>query len=331
MKICHFIASSQFGGAEKVVMNLCNEMSKEHDVHLIVFGNGENFQSLSSKVTLHTVKEFKRYNPMAIFQLLRLFKKIAPDIIHTHGAKASRIVRTIGRWIPAPLIATKHNARKGKVFNRLKHVIAVSKQVALSIRGKGRYYTIYNGIEPVEIESGSMESPKVFSMCAIGRLDPIKGFDRLIDAVAQLDFDYILDIVGEGKAYTDLDKQIRRLGLEDRVKLCGYSDAIPQIMSEVDVVVMSSVSEGFSLVMVEALFYANIFVSTPVSGAIEVLDDQFLMSADAIAEKLNDIYRHKERYENDFRQLKERTNNRFLLQNVVKEHIDIYKKVCKGW
>jgi len=199
----------------------------------------------------------------------------------------------------------------------------------LSIRGKGRYYTVYNGIEPVEI--GSVQSPKVFSMCAIGRLDPIKGFDRLIDSVAQLDFDYTLDIVGEGKAYADLDKQIRRLGLEDRVKLRGYSDAIPQIMSEVDVVVMSSVSEGFSLVMVEALFYANIFVSTPVSGAIEVLDDQFLMPVDAIAEKLNDIYRHKERYEKDFRQLKERTKERFLLQNVAKEHIDIYKVVYEGY
>jgi glycosyltransferase involved in cell wall biosynthesis len=336
MKICHFIASSQFGGAERVVINLCSEMSQEHDVHLIVFGAGKHLNGLDKGVTLHTVKEFKRYNLIAMYHLARKIKEINPDIVHTHGAKASRIMLTISKWLKVPFVATKHNARKGKVFNRLRDVIAVSKQVKESIRGVGECRIIYNGITPVRIRKRKTDESRIneqkealLHICAVGRLDPIKGFDRLIDAVSALDFPFRLDIIGEGKERKRLQEQIDRLGIEEQVKLCGHQEGIPELMADADVVVISSHSEGFSLVMVEALFYANILVSTPVSGATEVLEERFLMSPDHIREKIIDIHQNKDTYVEAFSQLKERMQEQFLLPEVTKKHIDYYTEVIR--
>ena len=72
-------------------------------------------------------------------------------------------------------------------------------------------------------------------------------------------------------------------------------------MKNSDMVVMSSHSEGFSIVMVEALFYANLFVSTKVSGSTEVLDERFLFDGFKIAGKLNDIYMNYTSYQENYK------------------------------
>lgn len=317
-----------FGGAERVVSNLCNEMSKEEEVHFITFDSPENLGHISKDVHIHYCKEFKRYNIFALWRLAKLINDISPDIVHTHGAKATRIVYNIRHFIHTPFVGTKHNARRGKIFNQLSHVIAVSKEAAESIRAD-HVEVIYNGIAPVEVTHSEKSSSGVLHLLAIGRLDKIKGFDRLINACSKLDFPFVLEIVGEGSERDILARLIRENRLEDRVSLVGFRDDIPQRMHDADVVVMSSISEGFSLVMVEALFYANIFVSTPVSGAVEILEEQFLMPPDKIAEKLEDIHLHQEYYKEDFKVLQGRIKEQFLLKNIVKQHIDYYKQILK--
>ena len=317
-----------FGGAERVVSNLCNEMSKSEEVHFITFDTPENLGHISKEVHIHYFKEFKRYNIFALWRLARLINDISPDIVHTHGAKATRIVYNIRHLIRTPFVATKHNARKGKIFNKLSHVIAVSKEAAESIRAD-HVRVIYNGIEPVEVTHSEERSSGRLHLLAIGRLDRIKGFDRLIEACSRLPFPFVLEIVGEGSERDRLERLIKAKDLEDRVSLAGFQNDIPQRMHDADVVVMSSISEGFSLVMVEALFYANIFLSTPVSGAVEILEERFLMSPDKITEKLEDIALHQAEYREDFLTLQGRIKEQFLLKNIVKQHIDYYKQVLK--
>ncbi|SFV69505.1 Poly(glycerol-phosphate) alpha-glucosyltransferase [hydrothermal vent metagenome] len=328
MKICHFIASSLFGGAEKVVVNLCNEMSKDHEVHLITFDSRENLGELSSHVVLHTIKEFKRYNIFALLKLLKLIRNIGPDIVHTHGAKSTRIIYNIGYKLECPFIGTKHNARKGKIFNKIKYVIAVSEDGANSIK-QNNIKVIYNGIKPIQITSKNKN--EIFTLLAVGRLDKIKGFDILIKECAKLDFPFRLEIVGEGEERKNLETLIHKLNLGDKVILLGFKEDIPQQMKNADIVVMSSHSEGFSLVMVEALFYANMFISTRVSGATEILDDEFLIKDFSIADKLNEIYQDEEKYKKDFFLFREKINNRFLLKHIAQEYITYYKNVLKDY
>jgi glycosyltransferase involved in cell wall biosynthesis len=326
MKVCHFIASSQFGGAERVVMQLCNALADKAEVHLIAFGDGEHLKGLSPRVHLHTFDEFKRYNLIALYKLLKLIRTINPDIIHTHGAKASRIIHTIAPRLKAMHVATKHNARKGRIFNRLEHVIAVSKRVQQSIKSN-HATVIYNGIDPKPVKCTVEKHPGICKMVAIGRLDAIKGFDILIRKCAELHFPFELTIVGEGRQRKTLERLIDELNLNESVKLVGFRRNIPQLMCEHDAVIISSHSEGFSLVMVEALFYAKVLLSTRVGGAQEILHERFIFTHEEFKTKLEDLYHNYDQYKVYFQQLSKTTRGKFLLSTMAQKHLAYYQEL----
>lgn len=90
---------------------------------------------------------------------------------------------------------------------------------------------------------------------SVGRYDPVKGFDMLIDAwsiVASKHPDWNLKIVGPGDK-DPYQEQVKRLGLEGSIYLKGASDQIYDEMAEASFYVLSSRSEGFGLVLVEAM------------------------------------------------------------------------------
>ena len=93
------------------------------------------------------------------------------------------------------------------------------------------------------------------TVISVGRYDPVKGFDMLIDAwaiVARKHPDWNLRIVGPGNK-TCYQEQVRRLGLERCISCRGTSDHIYGEMTEASFYVLSSRSEGFGLVLVEAM------------------------------------------------------------------------------
>lgn len=90
---------------------------------------------------------------------------------------------------------------------------------------------------------------------SVGRYDPVKGFDMLIDAwsiVAPQHPDWNLRVVGPGDK-TPYQEQVKHLCLEGSVSLMGASDQIYAEMAEASFYVLSSRSEGFGLVLVEAM------------------------------------------------------------------------------
>ena len=93
---------------------------------------------------------------------------------------------------------------------------------------------------------------------AVGRLDPIKGFDRLIRCFAGVSAqrgDWTLRIAGDGAEREKLERLIRELGLEEKVVLTGRLDAaaVEEEMKRASLFAMSSHSEGFPFVLLEAL------------------------------------------------------------------------------
>lgn len=91
---------------------------------------------------------------------------------------------------------------------------------------------------------------------AAGRLVPIKGFDRLIDAFAPLALthpDWQLHLYGKGRLRAELSAQIERLGLEQQVRLMGFSDQFEARLAEAAVCALSSQYEGLPMVLLEAM------------------------------------------------------------------------------
>ncbi|HEY9763043.1 MAG TPA: glycosyltransferase [Trichocoleus sp.] len=106
----------------------------------------------------------------------------------------------------------------------------------------------------------------------VGRLDPMKGHDVLLKALAQVDHTH-LTILGEGAFRPQLEQLARDLGIQDRVKLPGWVENPRPYLSTFDVIAQPSRSEGFPLTVVEAMLAARPIIATRVGSVAEAISD----------------------------------------------------------
>jgi glycosyltransferase involved in cell wall biosynthesis len=107
----------------------------------------------------------------------------------------------------------------------------------------------------------------------IGRLDPIKRIDDLIDAVNLLQRRVHLHMFGEGPERERVTDQIARLRLQDRVTLHGAIAHPQEALSQIQLLVLPSLAEGFGLVLIEAMASRVPVVATNVPGICDVVRD----------------------------------------------------------
>lgn len=111
---------------------------------------------------------------------------------------------------------------------------------------------------PISLNSKGCSSLKEKRIISVGRLEPQKGFDMLIDAwkiVSEKHKDWSLDIYGDGGLRESLEKQIQKLNLSDSCTIHRSTENIEDKYIESSIYVMSSLYEGFGLVLVEAMSF----------------------------------------------------------------------------
>lgn len=331
MKIIQFMASEGWGGAEKVLVELTNELAKYHETTVLILRETIYKNRFSHNVRIRELRSNPtRYNPFLAFELYSVLCEEKPDIVHTHAIKATELVAGINKLLPFKHIGTKHNTRKGKIFNSINFVTAVSPVVAHSIRKHPNSHlaVIPNGINPVSLSPVTKDKQK-FGMLAIGRLDKIKGFDILIKEVQKISFDFQLLIVGQGPEKEPLQNLIIRTGMEKKIILAGYEENIPLLMKKSDLVIVSSHAEGFSKVILEALFYAPVLISTPVGIAPDLLPENMLIQHNELADKINEVYQNKDYFMDLFQKIKIKKSAHFLMKNIVDSYLRFYENIVK--
>ena len=328
MNICYFTCSTKYGGLEKVTVDISNSISLNNNVIVLVPNGCQYKDKFSQNITLIEYKSLdRRLNPFLYLEVYFILKKYKIDLVHTHASKATQIFYYLNKFMKLIHLATKHNARKGKIFNKIKYVTAVSNDSAKTIKNDN-VKVIYNGIQVLEIKDNTQKN-EVFTITAIGRLDKIKGFDTLIKEFSKIKNSAILQIVGEGEEYNNLNSLIKELSLENKVSLLGFRKDIPTIINSSDLVVMSSLSEGFSIVMIESIFYAKVFISTKVSGCKDVLSSKLLIEDFNIASKIDEVIDNYQEFMCEFSELRNKYKDKFTLENISKEYLDYYSYILE--
>jgi len=328
VNICHFIASQGLGRGEFYI-DLVNEMAndKKLELYLLIPKNAKFLPRVSSRVkVIEYQSKDSRNNPFLYIELLKIFKLNCFDIVHTHFAKSTEIFYRLNKILNIPHVATKHNPRKGKIFNKIKYVTAVSKDVKDSIKNEN-IELIFNGINPMKIKK--IEKNEIFTIRAIGRLDKIKGFDKLIKEFSNFKSDAVLEIIGDGEEKEELNNLIKSLNLDGKVKLIGFREDIPELISSSSLVIISSLSEGFSIVALETMVYGKLLISTKVGICKEILPEILLIDNFKFADKFNDIYNNYANYCNEFKNLKLKYEEEFILKNIAEKYNKYYKKVIE--
>ena len=170
-------------------------------------------------------------------------------------------------------------------FEQLSHadkIIAISKKTRESIETvypmfKNKIQTIYNGYDFTSLFEKSQEVAPVTleqnSICVIGRLEDLKGTDRVLEVFNTLQqelSDVHLYYIGSGEQEKFLKEEVERLKLQNKVHFLGYQKNPYSILKQAKVLLSLSKQEGFSGAVVEAVTLGIPFVSSNVGGAEEL-------------------------------------------------------------
>ena len=160
--------------------------------------------------------------------------------------------------------------------------IAVSESVRESLLATGipesRIRLIPNGItDPGPVDRYRFDGwpEDAFVVCGVGRLEHVKGFDLLIDAVAMVADDLPrlrVAIAGDGRDREDLERKIVAHGLSERIRLLGFRDDMPRVMAASDALCMPSRTEGLPYALLEAGIAGLRIVATRVGGLERLLE-----------------------------------------------------------
>jgi glycosyltransferase involved in cell wall biosynthesis len=223
------------------------------------------------------------------------------DVVHAHvgrdylvsalackQAKLVRLVITRHHYLPM-----KRNALYRWMLKDVSAVIAVSDTVRKSVIERlqlpeERVHTIPNWIEPDRFQPIEREAARaMFQMRAsivvacIGQLTPAKGQEEFLRAAARIasmrsDVEFVVagDEYEDGRPFTrHLNKVAAELGLAARVRFMGYVRHIVELLAAVDVVVVPSWDEGFSLVALEAMAARRPVLASNVGGIAGIIRD----------------------------------------------------------
>lgn len=138
--------------------------------------------------------------------------------------------------------------------------------------GRGTVRSIPNGVPDAPPTGRAPRGDGPLRVAAVGRLDAVKGYDVLLRAVARVD-GARLTIFGEGAERGALQALAGTLGIGDRVAMPGWDEDVRARLADFDVLALPSRSEGFPLVVPEAMLAGLPVVATPVGGVEEAVRD----------------------------------------------------------
>lgn len=302
MRVLHVIETLEFGGAEKVLVELANAMAAQCEVAVCcIKRTGELEAALDRRIHVHCMKSGEGNHIRLPFRLARLVREGGFDVVHSHtwgtyiesafgallgGARV--LVHTVhGHYLyyaPGPASRVKRGLRHlvERVLARAhRRVVTVSDAIQQYVRAEvgipaGRLLTIHNGVSdaPKVARPGRAGKPAVF--ITVGRLAAVKNYPMLLRAFAALAVLHPacrLVVVGDGPERGALESLAQELGIAGSVEFLGFRQDVQQLLAEADVFVLSSKYEGISIALLEAMRAGLPAIGTRVGGMAEVLVD----------------------------------------------------------
>lgn len=249
--------------------------------------------------SLPALARFALRLPGAALSWWGAFRALRPDVIHVHcfGPNGS-YARVLARRTRTPLVISAHGetiADDAAVFTTSRFAIdslqrglagadavTACSRVALEDLARfglapGRGRVVFNGID---LEEPTGEVPPGVEgryIAAVGRLQPVKGFDLLVEAFARagLDGDVQLVIGGDGPEQAALRQRAEQLGVGGRVHLPGRLDRgqVTALLEQAEAVVVPSRFEAFGITVLEAWRAASPVIATNRGGPGEFVRD----------------------------------------------------------
>jgi glycosyltransferase involved in cell wall biosynthesis len=310
LKILHVLPKLDTGGAERVVVEICEAITRAGQIALIACEHGALAQAALRAGAEIIDLPLATKSPLAMRRnagrLARLIRERRIDLVHAHSRAPAWSALWATQRTGTPFVTTYHGAynenaplkrRYNAVMAGGARVIAVSHFIAQMVRerhgvGDDRLRIIPGGVDPVKFDPAAVLGDRVSRLAREwrldmgaptimlpGRLTAWKGQKLMITALAAMRHgDAILVLVGgdQGReAYAQsLIAHAQSLGVADRLRLVGHTEDMPAALMLADVVVNASTDpEAFGRTIVEAQAMGRVVIAGNHGGAGETIAD----------------------------------------------------------
>jgi glycosyltransferase involved in cell wall biosynthesis len=306
LRILHAVRAP-VGGIFRHILDVANgQADRGHHVGIIAdsMTGGERAEAalaaIAPRLKLGVHRLAIRREPVPIdavvwAHFMRLIRKLKPDVLHGHGAKAGAFIRLKGRSSQTIRVYTPHggslhyplNTLKGAIYSRLERALmnrtdlflfesAFARDTYQRTIGKpsGLVRCVFNGVTANEFDPIATADDAT-DIVFVGEFRHIKGADILIDAVALLHADgkpVTLTLAGDGEELEALKAQVARLGLTGAVRFIGHVKA-RYGFSKGRVLLVPSRGDSMPYVVIEAAAAGIPMMAANVGGIPEIFGE----------------------------------------------------------
>ncbi len=291
-KVIHVVRQLHYGGVEKQVATILKNRDLsafDHEVVCITDGSDTLRELQQSGASVYVIRAQSSIpSPITIFKLYRYFRKVRPLVVHTRGAEANfhgaiaallaKVNAVVCEEIGFPNHSKKARCVFRWIYGRANVVISVSRAVrdyivSIGEASQKKIAVLYNPVNDPSARA-NLDFSEGLKIGFVGRLEPVKNPVNLLKGVAKAIESGIpcsCKVVGDGSQMGELRKLIQVLGIEAHVKLLGYKEKPFLDLTDCNLYIQPSRSEGFGIAIVEAMYAGLPVIATGVGGVTEFL------------------------------------------------------------
>lgn len=368
IKIMYLVLDMDLGGLQRVVNLLIRKIDREQFMpYLCCLDRGGIYYESAAAATSSSYKLMKHPGPfdyVMFRKLLNILKENGIDIIHSHNgcsmyaalAKGSCCVKKVihtdhGRLVPDKRTAILEDRISSVMIDRFVGVSgALTRYLSEIVKVRTSILTtIVNGVDTDKFmpmsdrerrerkqELGLKKNEKIIG--TVCRLDPIKNLNMLIEIAVPLVKsipDCKVLIVGDGPEEAALKNKVTNLNLSSSVIFTGRIANVEKIMPVFDVYVNTSLSEGTSMTILEAMACGIPVVATAVGGNVELVNrtNGILVPAgrvDMFQSELKELLLRQDELEIMAKENRDKVERQFSIDRMVDDYESLYRKVMNG-
>ncbi|MAG57458.1 MAG: hypothetical protein CMJ83_14295 [Planctomycetes bacterium] len=355
IRIAHIVASFDVGGLQKGVVNLINRTDAGTFTHLVLsLGPG---MAMAERLTVGEAESLgvstgeRRSLARAIAERIRQF---GADVVHTRnwptfadGCRARRRAKIKahihgyhGRDASGAVGFGWKRRIVGKILTRFTdRIVVLTRAMGNEYRNefgtpRGGMRVIPNGVELPDVVRRRRAVGDPYRVLAVGRLDPVKDYASLLQAFASMHGrgpEDRLVIAGDGPERDGLRLAAQRAGIVDSVEMPGLVRDPSRLYGEADVFVQSSLYEGMSNTIAEAMASGLPVIATAVGGNPDVVGDAGILyrsgDVSALADRLAELRADPDRATGLAAAARARVESEFSYERMVGSYEELYRDV----
>lgn len=304
-KVLNIVATGRLSGAEKVIADICTNLSPEFEAYAICAG--EELKNYYEEKGIKTfIADISKLNPSEIGKIKKIIKDENIDIVHAHDVKPSIAGYLAARSLKVPVISHIHVnylwMKDNKIMTLIDRYFRNKYRLSIACSELVRDYYLENNskVQPQsvlyldnafnfsEFEKVNIVDKDKFKdqlnvnkdkyiFGFLGRLIAVKGADLLIKSFANIaskNDDAMLMIVGDGEERSKLEELVKQLNIEDKVYFAGYQKNVYDYMNIFDCFILPSIREGLPIAVLEAMAMKKPVISTPVAGLAKLIKNK---------------------------------------------------------